>query len=326
MRRDTLRAFPRVGARRAGGAQDAPLAGLAVGARNSALAVALHAARNRGGVDRPAGDVRVRAVDCSGPMGGLGRRRHLRRSVFHLTRAGIAQTPRFVFTSLQLMRQFSRQPVVPASGGGGTVPVTANLFAQWIGDNFASGSWTDSSGNGRTASGGGNATLVTGALNTHSIVRFNGSSNNLSVATTHAASDYTVIIAVKPASAPTTGAYFFDTQTGRLISAQSGNGSAQVGYYDGAWHQSASSTTGAWQVLSFVLAAAGAAVYRNGSSIATGTYSQKAISSPLIIGSAYDSAGAFLNADIAEFLIYDAALSGGSRSSVESYLQTKYGI
>lgn len=213
----------------------------------------------------------------------------------------------------------------PASGSGFVNPVASTLVAQWI-DYSTAGTWNDSSGNGNTASGGGGATLVTNALNGHSVARFNGSGNNLSAAISHAASDYTIICVVKPASAPTIGAYLLDTQTGRMIVAQSGNGSSLVGYYDGAWHQSAASTTGAWQMLSFVLSSGGATVYRSGSSIATGTYSQKAVSSPLVIGSAYDSGGAFISADIAAILIYSSALSGTDRSSVENALKTYYGL
>lgn len=114
----------------------------------------------------------------------------------------------------------------------------------------------------------------------------------------------------------------FDSQSGRFVIGFGDSGGWKVAWYDSAavWRYPGSMTTG-WQRLAWILPDGGTGnVYRDGTSIGTGTYTGTAIGGTTVIGARYDQTDRWLTADIGEILLYDSALSSPDHARVESYL------
>jgi hypothetical protein len=77
-------------------------------------------------------------------------------------------------------------------------------------------------------------------------------------------------------------------------------------------------------VLSAVFNAGSSAIYKNGTSVASGAAGSQVLTG-YTLGSAYDDSLPF-DGDIAEVLVYEGALSTVNRQRVEGYLRTKYTI
>ena len=199
--------------------------------------------------------------------------------------------------------------------------MTANLWTRWIGDNYTAGSWPDSSGNGRTAtqaSASQKPSLVSATLNGHSVARFDGVDDTLSAASSVGAMgvNYSFILVATNLS------------NGGTLLAEDETSSRGFALRTNTFEIGGSPQANFTSVSPEVISICGGNVYVNGALSAP-------ITSPSIpshtgdtyIGSRnYPGYQQFLAGDIAEILIYSAALNGTDRSAVEHYLGTKYGI
>jgi hypothetical protein len=202
------------------------------------------------------------------------------------------------------------------------------------GDKVAS--WVDLSGSGNTATQGtGTAqpTWVDAAMNGRPVVRFDGSNTFLSAPIGPAAAPRTYIFAFS--STRGTANRIFDHTTHPIFafyfdgSRELYLGSANNYRYfttspkpsDGAPHVCALTITGIGQN-----DIANASLYIDGAAITPNTpittSPPNATVSTILIGG---SSNRFLG-DIAEFVIYDRALSNEERAQIESYFKTGYGV
>jgi hypothetical protein len=193
--------------------------------------------------------------------------------------------------------------------------------------------WTDQSGNRMHAhqvTPANRPVYRTGAsgINGRPAVEFTAASGHyLRLHPSLATGDKAVFFVLRPTRAATSLSYLFDSPTGRFILAQviNGGGFTNLGFYtSGSWKTIAAGTTAA-QLLSFVFEGVTGTVYRNGTSIGSGTPGNTAISGTSILGGAISPSGAY-DGLISEFLIYDGTLSAADRTAIEAYLNAKYGL
>ncbi len=192
--------------------------------------------------------------------------------------------------------------------------------------------WNDLSGNGLDAtqvSEGHEPTLVTGALNGHSVVRFNGSSSYLWTESVDLGSAVTIVAVAK-----TTG----NTGNWQRIVSDNGyflfgyNSAEAYNYYgNGAWvgagsHKAAN--IGSYEILTTSITNTTDNSYLNGVASSAVGITRAAHNAPLIIGAAWENSAyaQFLNGDIAELIIYNKILSVNERKAVEAKLMTKYHV
>ncbi len=120
--------------------------------------------------------------------------------------------------------------------------------------------------------------------------------------------------------------WVFDSQTGRLaISPVSNAGSGSGGWYDGAWHEFTPVTTG-WHTFIWVLTAGATSyMYLDGTQLGAGaTYTSTAIGGTTALLGRYDGSSTIITGLIGEIGIYNSALGGTDRTSLQSYLKTKW--
>lgn len=236
-------------------------------------------------------------------------------------------------------------------GGPDTLPVTSNLLAWYRADSLVysdagttpvtgGGSvqqWNDLSGNGHhltqttTAS---KPTYTASAINGEPGITLDGTNDYMVFPGTNSASNYTffyVVDATNTTGDPVGAEYFFDTQTGRLVlyhlgtSGGAGTDSDSIGYFDGAFQIVEDAVSGS-QIVCFDLdSTSGVGIYRNGSTLSTGTsYTQKAIGGSSAMFSRYDGTVGWLQGDVCEVIVYNTSLSDSDRNSVLAYLRGRY--
>ena len=186
----------------------------------------------------------------------------------------------------------------------------------------------DQSGFGRNATANAAGSYLTANQNGLNAVSLSSSAFAISMAQT--ASDFSFFIACNPATATGAGGngrYFLDVQTGRLIFAQVAgvNSLNKVGFYDGAWKEFGAATTGA-QILEYVLDDAGAVCYRNGTSIGTAAYTQKAIGGNVRLFKHNSESSAYADGKFFECVLIVGAVSTDTRQKIEGYLAHKWGL
>ena len=186
----------------------------------------------------------------------------------------------------------------------------------------------DQSGFGRNATANAAGSYLTANQNGLNAVSLSSSAFAISMAQT--ASDFSFFIACNPATATGDGGngrYFLDVQTGRLIFAQVAgvNSLNKVGFYDGAWKEFGAATTGA-QILEYVLDDAGAVGYRNGTSIGTAAYTQKAIGGNVKLFKNNSDSSAYADGKFFECVLIVGAVSTDTRQKIEGYLAHKWGL
>lgn len=186
--------------------------------------------------------------------------------------------------------------------------------------------WEDKSGNARHATQGTSGkrpTRKTSVQNGRDALRLSSSAFLTSMSLS--ANDWTFFFAVKPSTATSGSRFYFDASVGRLIAAQVQGNTTEPGWYDGTWKSGDAVTTSA-QVLTWRLAAAGATLYRNGTSIVSGSYTQKAIGGDVCLFAENNTDYDHANGDVFEVLMYQGALSLADREAVENYLLEKWAI
>lgn len=144
-----------------------------------------------------------------------------------------------------------------------------------------------------------------------------------------AAADYTFIFACNPtATSSAQGLWLMDVVTGRIICTQHNTVNQKVAYFDGTTYRGTGNPTTGAQILSFQLTATNlGAIYRNGAALDSPglTWTQKALSGAITIGSANGGTSSFFQGSIAEIAILRNPDSG-ARSRVEKYMGRRYGI
>ena len=97
----------------------------------------------------------------------------------------------------------------------------------------------------------------------------------------------------------------------------------RISMSDGTLLQSATSvyTTNTFYILSFVFNGASSAIYKNGSSLASGAAGSSTVTFTALF-SAYDAN--YLSGDIGEIYVYNSALSDANRQACENGLNTKW--
>jgi hypothetical protein len=187
--------------------------------------------------------------------------------------------------------------------------------------------WADSSGEANDlaqATGGLQPTYRTNVLNGLPVVRFDGVDDYLTRATPTYAQPNTVFV-VQQFAAPTDGAYniMFDGAggSGHYITKVGGGDSRAL--FAGAT-LAGSPATGNFEIWSASFNGALSELFVNGTSNIAGDAGSQSLVG-LRVGAAFNAAGPF-HGDIAEVLVYNAALSAGDRQLLEAYLGTKYDI
>ncbi|MBI4027689.1 MAG: HYR domain-containing protein, partial [Verrucomicrobia bacterium] len=190
--------------------------------------------------------------------------------------------------------------------------------------------WRDASNNGNHAVQSAAAqqpTRVDNAVNNKPVVRFDGND----VLRTNPFSSVisqpdTIFVVVKSSAAQS---YVFDGLTnggnrqafGRSLCTGTGENCLYAGSF--ITYQEASPSQ--YNLFSLTLNGANSSIYRNGVLQVTGNVGNNSLDG-LTLGKVNDGQGdlAFLNGDIAEIIVYERALPGTERRTVESYLSSKY--
>lgn len=195
-------------------------------------------------------------------------------------------------------------------------------------DNDTITTWTDSSGNARDLTGG-TGIYKTGILNSLPIVRFDGVDDGYTVPDLSALTAGTAFVLVKidvdpPGSPGQTGIW-------RLQTAAS---ASHYPYTDGVIYDGAGSTTrqtvgdptpslsSTFRLYCVRSATNDWKAFLDGSQLFTTSTNTVGFSSTPNLGR--NSDGNALDGDVAEFVIYDSALSSTDRQDVEAYFTAKY--
>ena len=195
-------------------------------------------------------------------------------------------------------------------------------------------SWSDLSGNARHATQTTEAKkpiYMTNQQNGLPGVDFDRTNHGMLVdfSTGVSAQDYTFIFATKTETTNVNADQrLFDFQSGRFIVSSVTATVGWVGWITlpEGW-TNAVAATNAVQILSFVFDDAGASVFRDGASIATGkAWAQKALGGTVGMGREYDMTQYGFDGQLYEVVVYTGALSSANRGLVETYLSDKWGI
>ncbi len=222
-----------------------------------------------------------------------------------------------------LWQDSARTTQVSADGD----PVGAHDDSSGVGNNFSQ------------STSGARPTYQTAELNSLPVIRFDGvddrlakTSGNSSAIITNSAR--TVFIVFKAASGGPSSGYNDDLLLGDnggwwWISISGSGTTVNVGHQngtDGVKQVAPSISTGTWYILESRHESGTLYAALNGgsaSSVAVGVVGSLTDGAPRT-GANYS--GAYLDADVAEILVYNVAVSSGDRSSILSYLNTKWSV
>jgi hypothetical protein len=217
-----------------------------------------------------------------------------------------------------------------SSGGSAADPSTiSSLVNRWVASDIgaangaAVSSWTPRTGTGAWAQATSTAqpSYIVSGINGKPIVRFDGASDQMTATLTARAQPHTVVLVAKNATAsPASTQQPIDLSNPQLVS---------VGSAWGDWEGTATISGGTWNTTATVITAVGngasSAIYQNGTSVATGNPGTGSSGTSAVLGN-WSSGSRFYGGDIAEILIFNAALSAADRATVHSYVQDTYGI
>ena len=188
--------------------------------------------------------------------------------------------------------------------------------------------WEDKSGNGRhaiQASAANQPSRKTSIQNGQDIVRFDGSNDRLG--SSSAFNPFTVISVSKSNTSSGTQTIFRQGDAGStFIHRLEGTGFRSY-TNGGSFDATTTITPTNWNILTSVFGAAELNQYVNGS---TGSIDSSGTRVSYLtgytVGTRFNSDTEALSGDLAEILVFDAALSGGDRAKVEQYLSIKWNI
>jgi hypothetical protein len=201
--------------------------------------------------------------------------------------------------------------------------------ALWLSDTGSNpAQWDDLSGNDRHATqaiGTNQPAIIASALNGRQVRRFDGVDDFLETAAVSIAQPYTTYVVYRC------------TAIGQQIVVAGSNVATTAGGVNLIIHRSASDNSGinagtlygpfsvntSWQIFGTLANGASSRVYRNGVMSAAGDAGTNSIS---LLRIGRSSLAAYFNGDIAEVLVFPAALSAENRRRIEGYLSVKYNI
>lgn len=197
-----------------------------------------------------------------------------------------------------------------------------------LSDGDAVTTWSDSSGQGNNA-GQGTAskkpTYKTAIKNGLAIVRFDGTDDFLRTSSGVTLSQPNTIFAVVYTNDKAGDYTIIDDRVGAtrntIFQASS---SGYYSMYAGAFMPSATDASATWSILTCTFNGASSAMRRNGATIVSGNPGTNALVLATIGANYIDTA--LFNGDHAEILVYNALLSAGEISQVESYLNDKWAV
>lgn len=216
-------------------------------------------------------------------------------------------------------------PFVPTDIAGLTLWLKADALA--LSDNDPIATWTDSSGNGNDATNGtaGQQPLYkTNIINGKPVARFDGTDDGLVYTT--GVTDCTVFCVASLIALTVDYAPFAISGTGgfRMVSKVPANNNWGTFANSAPVSAGEDLALGTFNYLELKTSGTALTLYRNGVQKATDTNHSQGTSGNQV--GKEGGAGRFVNADIAELLVYDTALSDANRGLVETYLAAKYAI
>ena len=221
-------------------------------------------------------------------------------------------------------------------GDGGFTP-SGSPVGYWSADTITGlsdgdpvGTWPDQSGTGNNLTQGTAAqkpTFKVNILNNKPVVRFDGTSDNMSIPQLNGgvAADWTFHF-VSANQGAGTYQFLVDSQFGRLIVAYAYNGKYK--YYTSDGYVGNINAAAGNQILTFILDTAdNGMIYKNGVSIDGPLLcAAMAVGGATKLGSLYNPVQWFYAGDLGEIIFYTSALSAGDRGANESGLNTKYSV
>ncbi len=217
-------------------------------------------------------------------------------------------------------------------------PSSISNLAMWekadaitgVSNGGAVATWSDSSGNGRDltqATSGNRPTYQTNVVNGKPVVRFSAASSQHITNSTNFTTPVTVIYVGKQTGGANQRVL---TSVGNNWLLGFWNGAKNVAYLNG-WVAGAGvpgspATDTSWHVYSAVETGSLSSVYGDGTLLASNA-SGVAGPNGISIGCwAFSGVTECSNADVAEVLVYNSALSGNDRAAIENYLNRKYAL
>lgn len=200
-----------------------------------------------------------------------------------------------------------------------------------LADNDPISTWTASAGNNATAAGTARPTYQTNELNSLPIVRFDGVNDAFAFGNFSALTAGEVFIVIKVDNDPTTGSgvrsglWTIGTDAGSITLYPYDDGNI----YDG-FGTTVRKTVGnptpslaSWRVYNVFSAANDWGANLDGSSLFTTATNTVGFSASCVLGA---QSVAFLDGDVAEFIMYNRKLTAPERASVLGYLQGKFAL
>lgn len=200
-----------------------------------------------------------------------------------------------------------------------------------LADNDPISTWTASAGNNATAAGTARPTYQTNEQNGLPIVRFDGVNDAMAFGNFSALTAGEVFIVIKIDNDPTTGS---GARSGLWTIGTDGALITLYPYDDGVIYDGFGSTArktvgnptpslASWRVYNVFSAANDWGANLDGSSLFTTATNTVGFSASCVLGA---QSVAFLDGDVAEFIMYNRKLTAPERASVLSYLETKWAI
>lgn len=214
------------------------------------------------------------------------------------------------------------------SGGGGFDPTSISGLKLWLkADSFSGadgdpvGTWTDSSGSGNsaTSSGSNRPTYKTNILNGLPVIRFTSASSHYMVTPSISWTHQTIFIVIKGTGTGYPSAFTSGSENGIIYNFTAN----KLEIYNGPRIDIGDFSSFAYATIKREASTA-TTVRRNGTQTGTNATVNIPGSGAVRIGSHF--AGDFFPGDIAEYLIYDAALGTTDIEDVEAYLADKYAL
>ena len=193
--------------------------------------------------------------------------------------------------------------------------------------------WNDQSASGNDLTGSGDPRLISGELNGHDVIRFDGAGDKLERVMNlndlpGGNADRSVFMVAKYNSAGYGGFAYGDDQfneTFGLITDPLGKLAIQ-GWGKGNDHLTQSAGTGqGWISQAAVLKSGTLSHFKNGAVIDVANHQFATDLQQLVLGAEIDSAP-YVDMDVAEVIVYDRALSESERNEVQDFLAQKYGL
>lgn len=194
------------------------------------------------------------------------------------------------------------------------------------------GRWEDQSGNGRhftNGTSGSQPVLQLSLLNGKPGIRFDGVDDDLRIASPNiVAGPYTLASVYDYQGGLGTAARYLLGTSNNFIVFTPGTGSGasnKIGYFDSQWRDMGTRQTGI-QIVTWVLGNGTGEIFRNGTSLGTAPYIDRAMSSTVGLGSNGVNYNGPFKSDIFEICLFDKVLTPSQRIKIERYFLKRYAI